>query len=187
MKRSYETTGWQFEPVMSQEKKQERERERQEEEEFIEMRNCPPSEWCRCDRCTQLTNPLDNICCCDDEALTNKKLENEKSCITDHPGFLTTTLDKEVLNMVRNDLLVLLSKPKFKETFDHDKKKQLKSDSNKTFRFLAYRNFVSWINSGVKLGKNNRVRLPSCVVSKIRDKWPEPSGKYIGFCEAQFF
>lgn len=34
---------------------------------------------------------------------------------------------------------------------------------------------------GEKLGKGKRVTIPSCVVKKIREHFPEQNGQYIGF------
>ncbi|KAL3889936.1 hypothetical protein ACJMK2_002252 [Sinanodonta woodiana] len=42
-----------------------------------------------------------------------------------------------------------------------------------------YRQFVSWIWH--HLGKGNRRILPSCMVSKIRDTFPDPLSYYVGF------
>lgn len=48
-------------------------------------------------------------------------------------------------------------------------------------RLTAYRQFVSWMFRGEKLGKGKRVVIPACVVRKIRLTFPEPDGQYTGF------
>ncbi|KAL3842816.1 hypothetical protein ACJMK2_020800 [Sinanodonta woodiana] len=44
---------------------------------------------------------------------------------------------------------------------------------------ITYRQFVSWIWH--HLGKGNRRILPSCVISKVRDTFPDPLSYYVGF------
>lgn len=48
---------------------------------------------------------------------------------------------------------------------------------HKKYRFVAYRMFTRWIWK--KLGRNNRVVLPACVVARIRKEFP--SASYVGF------
>jgi hypothetical protein len=170
-------SGWLFEPLMTAAQKEAKEKDKQEEIRFIRSRSCPPSEWCKCENCIQMDNALDNICCKDDDTVLPWVIEEEGcKCITQHSGFPTTILNIHVLNMIRHDLL--------RFTKDVDKRALLRSMSNKTLRYLAYRNFISWINSGAKLGKHNRVRIPACVVNVIRLKWPDNEGQYVGFRQA---
>jgi hypothetical protein len=170
-------SGWLFEPVMTTAQREAREREHQEQLCFIESRSCPPSQWCQCENCTQMDDALDNVCCQEDDTVRPwVEAEEGCKCIIKHSGFVTTILNIHVLNMIRHDLL--------RFTKDVDKRALLRSHTNKTHRYLAYRNFVSWINSGEKLGKHNRVRIPSCVVNEIRLKWPDIEGQYVGFRQA---
>ena len=37
------------------------------------------------------------------------------------------------------------------------------------------------MNRGQPIGRENRVVLPQRVVAKIRGRYPDPSGKYVGF------
>ncbi|XP_071144071.1 uncharacterized protein [Mytilus edulis] len=48
-------------------------------------------------------------------------------------------------------------------------------------RLVAYRQFVCLMLKGERLGKGNRVVIPSCVVRKIRDAFLEDDGDYTGF------
>ena len=52
----------------------------------------------------------------------------------------------------------------------------------RTYRYAAYRQFTMWIYG--HLGRHIRQVVPSCVVSFIRQFYPEPSGVYTGFSEA---
>ena len=40
------------------------------------------------------------------------------------------------------------------------------------------------MNRGQPIGSGNRVVLPQCVVAKIRERYPDPSGKYVGFSDS---
>ena len=50
-------------------------------------------------------------------------------------------------------------------------------------RLAAYRQFTWWTYN--RLGKGNRRVIPSCVVSAIRNEYPEESGNYTGFKDAE--
>ena len=48
-------------------------------------------------------------------------------------------------------------------------------------RHLCYRNLIIFMNRGQPIGRKNRVVLPQRVVAKIRGRYPNPTGKYVGF------
>ena len=48
-------------------------------------------------------------------------------------------------------------------------------------RLTAYRQFISWMMKGEKLGKGKRVIIPSCVVTAIRTRFPDSNNDYTGF------
>ena len=48
-------------------------------------------------------------------------------------------------------------------------------------RDWPYSQYVNWVNMNIRMGRHNRMILPSCVVRAIRQKWPEPTGQYVGF------
>ena len=62
------------------------------------------------------------------------------------------------------------------------KKKYLKKElDNGMLRHLAYKTFVSLVMCGQPLGKWRRAALPSCVVKRIREAFPDIHGQYVGF------
>ena len=50
---------------------------------------------------------------------------------------------------------------------------------NKTICKSAYRMFT-YLKHGF-LGKGNRIPIGYCVIQKIREKWPEEDGNYMGY------
>lgn len=47
------------------------------------------------------------------------------------------------------------------------------------YRYLAHRSFVSWCWG--YLARNIRVVLPSCVVLRIQQEFPDADGQFVGF------
>ena len=54
-------------------------------------------------------------------------------------------------------------------------------DANKAYRHAAYRSFV--LMQFGKLTRGDRRVIPSCVVKRIRQKFPSPTNAYKGFVE----
>ena len=57
--------------------------------------------------------------------------------------------------------------------------------SHKNYRHHAYCNYIDYIYG--KLGQFNRKVVPSCIVSHIRQQWPDPDGNYMGFQQVDEF
>lgn len=53
--------------------------------------------------------------------------------------------------------------------------------TNKNYRHHAYHGYINFMFG--KLGRHCRKVIPACIVQKIREKWPEPSGQYVGFVD----
>jgi hypothetical protein len=116
-------------------------------------------EWCFCGNCEQMPTQDENKCCA-------KRI---MPCVTANPLFDQLVLDANVLDLqmrYREDILVL----------EHPR-------NNVNFQHAPYRQFVLWQHG--RLGKGNRVVIPSCFVLAIRARYPSPNGVYIGFRPAR--
>ncbi|XP_022160038.1 uncharacterized protein LOC111026292, partial [Myzus persicae] len=80
-------------------------------------------------------------------------------------------------------VLVITRQQMIMKTKNKLKKKQLSALEvpNKTWRYICYVQFTHWVNSWTSLGKGVRVVIPACVINKIRNKYPEKDGLYVGF------
>jgi hypothetical protein len=164
---------YQFDPIMTPERRSEKEEEKKRKEAELAKRSQPLHVWCTCENCTIMPSTIENICCSEDIYVQDMLSETDLKCISAHEGFQPTVLNVHVLNMTRQRLKGLVKDP--------EKLQKLKSDNNDTYRFLAYSNFRHWVCGESKMGKGNRVVTPACVVKQIRDTWPSIDGQYTGF------
>ena len=112
-------------------------------------------EWCRCGECRPMPQELENKCC------------GLKKCITKTSRFAKLCLDLDVLELcIRNA---------------GDIRNDRGDNSTRAFRKAAYRQFI--LSRYGYLGKGNRRVCPSCVVLKIRERYPSITGVYMGFRE----
>ena len=96
---------------------------------------------------------------------------NLKKCITLTSRFTKLCLDPDVLELcIRNRADI---------RNDHE------DNSTRAFRKAAYRQFI--LARHGHLGKGNRRVCPSCVVLKIRERFPSVTGIYMGFREHRYF
>jgi hypothetical protein len=130
------------------------------------------SDWCECGECEAMPTDQECVCCHNGETIS--KVRGSAFCITDHASFEATVLNIDTLHAARSALL----------TYVMSGSAHLKEDSNRTWRFFAYKQFIYWVNSWASLGKNNRKVIPACVVLAIRRRFPEADGVYVGFSAA---
>lgn len=129
--------------------------------------------WCSCEKCVVMTTNQESVCC--QEYANIKHLIRNYTFITQNNLFEKLILDRDVLNITRYQL-ILKSKNKTKRQL-----LSVDEPENKLWRYLAYKNFTSWINAWTAIGKGNRVVIPSCSIAKIRSLFPERNGIYVGF------
>lgn len=128
-------------------------------------------DWCECDSCQIETREIDCLCCREEAALNEKFDEGDFQCIIESPRFSKMCLDEDILGNVLTGL--------HETRGDHLEE----VPSNRSLRYAAYRQFSWWVFK--RLGKNNRRVLPSCVLWKIRSKFPDPEGKYTKYKEGE--
>lgn len=110
---------------------------------------------CVCGRCRPMPQEIENKCC------------NLKKCITLSSRFTKLCLDPDVLELcIRNT---------------SDIRNDREDNSTRAFRKAAYRQFI--LAHHGRLGKGNRRVCPSCVVLKIRERFPSITGVYMGYRE----
>ena len=110
-------------------------------------------EWCRCGKCRPMPQQVENKCC------------GLKKCITMTARFSKLCLDPDVLELcIRNA-----------DDIQNDRE----DNSTRAFRKAAYRQFT--LARYGHLGKGKRRVCPSCVVLKIRGKYPSVTGVYMGY------
>ncbi|CAN8015598.1 unnamed protein product [Ixodes persulcatus] len=116
-------------------------------------------------RCTCENCPLQEGQCCRDVPRVARNCLGR--CITRDELFWLVCLDERLLDIAYEKLKFY--EPTYLEPVARDR--------NKKYRFTAYKEFVWWIWG--MLGRRRRVRLPCCVVGRIREQFP--SATYTGF------
>ena len=123
---------------------------------------------CFCSSCGDMLD--DGAYCCSKIDVAVKLAEEESvNCITQIQRFKASICDESVLEL----LAYSVNRKEFPEKKDVEKR-------HKLFRFAAYRTYFGILELN-GLGKGRRYKLPTCVVTKIRNLYPSKSGKYIGF------
>jgi hypothetical protein len=111
--------------------------------------------WCVCLNCRPMPQDIENKCC------------NLKKCITSSSRFSKICLDPDVLVLcIRNTSNI---------------RNDREDNSTRAFRKAAYRQFI--LARHRYLGKGNCQVCPSCVVLKIRQRYPSVTGIYMGYRE----
>ena len=112
--------------------------------------------WCICYKCQPMDTAEENVCC-----------RKRPLCVTQMFWFDAVVLNRDVLTLaIEAQCDVLGSLPDYRPN---------------SYRKAAYRQFVIWQHG--HLGRNNRLVIPSCVVCRIRRKYPAPDGLYMGYKE----
>ena len=117
-----------------------------------------------------MEHALERSCCRSFSHVIGNKMGPE-GCITTTTAFQDVCLNTNVLEAALG-------------TWHHLTDQQLQI-SNKSYRFIAYRQFISWIYGW--LGKDVRKRIPSCVLNKIRQTFPAADDVYVPYSDWQFF
>lgn len=118
-----------------------------------------------CQECGQVVNKIHEIAETD-----GMKIDSIK-CITATQAFVSVCLNVWVLQVAWLQ---------FRQQYGP---KAFEGSENAKYRHIAFRQFVRWCCGFC--GKNNRVIIPSCVVTRIRAQFPEPNDEehlnYRGF------
>ena len=114
--------------------------------------------WCKCGRCLQMPTPLEQRCCRSSPGvcITHSAAGDINAVVLDQRVLLVCIID-------RNEVFILNDDP----------------NAHNCLRHMAYRRYILWKYH--RLGANNRRVIPSCVVKKIRQRYPSPDGIYTGY------
>ena len=161
--------GFAYEPEYSAAEVEERLRERGEDmnssDDDVAPNDSPgEDEWCTCEQCVQMENPAERVCCQSIAGIIGRKFDSQK-CVALTVAFQEVCLSRNVLEAALG-------------TWRHLTEQPLEI-SNKSYRFIAYRQFISWVYGW--LGKDVRKVIPSCVVNTIRRTFPAPDDVYVPF------
>lgn len=135
---------------------------------YADRLGAAPEAWCLCSMCVNQTVAANCHCCRESPKLAALAAQAGVSCVTNHPGFAPVSLNVYVLDLTYNQ---------YKHLYG-----DIDMPMHKRRRHLAYRNVVMW--AWGRLGKRNRVPLPSCVLDTIRREFPAPDGQYQGHVHA---
>jgi hypothetical protein len=132
--------------------------------------------WCKCGHCTISTKAIECFCCHEkaleydeyDVLLEQTESLGEK-CLTTHTDFQENMLSERVLKI---DVCRYLEENWPLDDGDLEK-------IHKLYRLVAYQRCSRWVFQ--ILGKKKRRPFPSCVYSKIRERFASPDGLYTHF------
>ncbi len=133
------------------------------------------SEWCLCDNCSQMPTLEDSYCCTQSEMISEFMIRDDLDCIIQSQQLRSLVESEDNLRYSR----YLMS---FQIEDKRERSQYLKAEmDNRLLRHLAYKSFVFMIHAANYVGRHNRVRLPSCVIMRIRELYPDPENNYAGF------
>ncbi|KAM7281035.1 P2X purinoceptor 7-like isoform X1 [Ixodes scapularis] len=123
--------------------------------------------WCSCNGCRAMLTDYESLCCREVDRARELCQDQGVSCITKHPWFELYCLNRPVLDLAYVTMQYFCP-------LDAGNRTQ-----EEKYRYTAYHQFTWWVHK--RLGRGNRVVLPSCVVCQIRQEFPSTDGTYRGF------
>ena len=156
------------------------------------------TEYCKCGNCKVLPTREENVCCKEIKHcphLLKGKIcfmifhspmphFSDMKCICDHP-LVSSILNKEIL---RIQLLTLWDTTRSSADINNRCLPCFYFFSFnytelvlRNLRFSSYRSIYFWIYGKKNPTKKFRLALPSCLVSLVREMYPEDTGVYTGF------
>ncbi|OCT57445.1 hypothetical protein XELAEV_18003519mg [Xenopus laevis] len=121
--------------------------------------------WCICGECIPMPTIEESVCCWETENLY-KYLGEDLICITFQEDMLHHCLNKDLLEFMI----------KFR---GRTKPSDFRKHYHRVMHKAAYRAFTTWTHGFLGLG--NRIPIPSCMVNLVRQTYPDPEGRYVGF------
>ncbi|XP_071970653.1 uncharacterized protein [Engystomops pustulosus] len=117
--------------------------------------------WCRCSCCRLMPVPWESLCC--RELSPMEVPSGSHQCITQYSQFEKRVLDRDWLVA----LLQFSTDLTNAEFLEHERRH---------LRMAAYRSFL--VQTHGPQDKGQRLPIPSCVISAIREKFPDPNMEY---------
>ena len=132
---------------------------------MIESNSTPVDiSWCKCGFCVCDADIDEKVYCKTPLLLPDEEFGN-LTCITQTTALANVCLDRNVLKAALG-------------AWREFQNEALRPE-NKNYRFISYKQYIWWCYG--YLGKNKRKPLPNCVITKIREMYPEQSDIYVPF------
>ncbi|XP_014249342.1 P2X purinoceptor 7-like [Cimex lectularius] len=130
-------------------------------------RNGNVASWCGCFECEERFPTPWRFCCRRNGEISF--MRGEIHCITLHDSFQCVVTNLDTLSTARHIAVTTTDSEKYKS--------MIENRNNRVWRHFAYKQFVNWVNSWSPT-KRIGIALPSCVVKKIREAFPDENGYY---------
>eukprot|EP00092_Neocalanus_flemingeri_P023099 GFUD01025045.1.p1 GENE.GFUD01025045.1~~GFUD01025045.1.p1 ORF type:complete len:218 (-),score=40.11 GFUD01025045.1:26-679(-) len=123
-----------------------------------------PETYCTCGNCTKKPSLEESVCC-----KSMHQASTDQGCI----------VNNEYVDLILRPVMLEVS---LRNVWSMDSNVLRDNTlSNKNYRYAAYRNLFFFLFRKNVKRKNYRVALPSCLVERVRVKYPEDSDNYVGF------
>lgn len=148
----------------------------------------PVDQFCRCGCCVAMQTRAECTCCHDysnrtstvasvpSEPQSGEAAVRISRCLAYHAEFESQILNETSLKMHFYLKRQFLSRNQ--DVMDIDRMED--KERNKLYRFVAYFSAITWLVQ-VRLGKRNRMPVPSCMTNRIHNKFRDPHGQYTGY------